>query len=63
MLLYQKHFFPKAYILLIHKNILQEPINTIFSDRNQNIMPAITMHAIELSHVLQSRALIIKNRE
>ena len=27
MLLNQKHFFPKACILLIHKNILQEPIN------------------------------------
>ena len=29
MLLNQKHFFPKARILLIHKNILQEPINML----------------------------------
>ena len=27
MLLNEKHFFPKACILLIHKNIPQEPIN------------------------------------
>ena len=26
--------------------------NTMYSDRNQNIMPVVTMHAIELSHVL-----------
>ena len=29
MLLNQKHFFSKACILLIHKNILQEPINML----------------------------------
>ena len=29
MLLNQKHFFLKACILLIHKNILQEPINML----------------------------------
>ena len=29
MLLNQKHFFPKAYTLRIHKNILQEPINIL----------------------------------
>ena len=29
MLLNQKHFFPKACILLIHKNILQEAINML----------------------------------
>ena len=29
MLLNQKHFFRKACILLIHKNILQEPINML----------------------------------
>ena len=29
MLLNQKHLFPKACILLIHKNILQEPINML----------------------------------
>ena len=27
MLLNQKYFFPKACVLLIHKNILQEPKN------------------------------------
>ena len=29
MLLNQKYFFPKACTLLIHKNILQEPINML----------------------------------
>ena len=29
ILLNQKHFFPKACILLIHKNILQIPINML----------------------------------
>ena len=29
MLLNQKHFFLKACILLIHENILQEPINML----------------------------------
>ena len=29
MLLNQKHFFPNACILLIHKNILLEPINML----------------------------------
>ena len=29
VLLNQKHFFPKACIVLIHKNIIQEPINML----------------------------------
>ena len=29
MLLNQKHFFPKACILLIDKNILQKPVNML----------------------------------
>ena len=29
ILLNEKHFFPKAFLLLIHKSILQEPINML----------------------------------
>ena len=39
MLLNQKNFFPKACILLIHKNILQEPINMLLILQHIDLNP------------------------